>query len=334
MTIFTPSPISYYQMPMKRFISTFCLLMLAGSVPVLAQHDDDQCDDSVIQVDQSKIFTITDHIRFCEGSVATKQGVLVSNFGAEELDPLGNEGKGYILSLDKHGVHKLIPADGSLDAPKGMAIVREEYLFIADVGKVVVYNLKKVKAGNCKSLTIPLPEGELFANDVIALGDFLLISITDTGSIFALDVKNCEQLHGVKPKFIGTIPGANGFAERDGTLYIASCSTDNIPKPENVIYAIDLTQPDIKPVNILNDRKGSYDGVAVSADGSKLYFSSWKGPHGKPEIGFVDLTEGKDYAVTVLDLGIELGGPADISISNGYLYVPDQLNNTIYIVGL
>lgn len=288
----------------------------------------------VVAIDQTKIFTVTDKIRFNEGSLALKNEMLLTNFGSSELNPLGKEGKGYVISLNKEGIQMLIAPDGTLDAPKGMAVVKDDYLFIADVGKVVVYNLKKMKSGE-RPVVIPMPDGQDYVNDVVALDDLLLVSVTNSGHLYSIDVKDCEALRSVRPRLAATIPGANGLAEREGTLYIASYAPDNDPKAENVIYAVDLTNPGSQPVNMLGERKGLYDGLAVSADGSKLYFSNWRNAEGKAEIGYIDLTADKNYAVTILDLGLELKGPADISLSSdGYLYVPDLPANKLYIVEL
>lgn len=280
-----------------------------------------------------KVYTVTEGIRFNEGTLPLKNGgVLLSNFGTETLNPLNQEGKGYIVLLDKQS-KVLFPASGILNGPKGMAI-KDDCLFIADVNSVVVYNLKKPDLDPVK---IQFPEGELFVNDVVAISDFLLVSVTNTGHLYMLDVKNCGDIWGAncpKPKKVADIPGANGMAEHDGTLYIASYDPNENPGEQNGIYAVDITNPDSKPVNLLGKRYGQYDGVAVSPDGTRLYFSNWKNAEGKAEVGYIDLRPGQEYAVTPLDLGVTLQGPADICISDGYLFIPDLPANTLYIMEL
>ena len=51
-------------------------------------------------------------------------------------------------------------------------------------------------------------------------------------------------------------------------------------------------------------------------------------------MGYVDLSAGKKNRVTILDLGVELQGPADICISDGYLFIPDLPANKLYIMAL
>lgn len=290
-------------------------------------------DSDIIGLEKQQVYTVTEYIQFNEGSIPLKDGgILLSNFGGETLDPLNREGKGYILLLDKKK-EVIIPASGALNAPKGMA-VKDHYLFIADVECVVVYNLKKL---DLRPIHIPFPEGELFVNDVLALGDFLLISVTNTGHLYTIDIKNCDDLWSgnlPKPKLVATIPGANGMTEHKGTLYMASYNPTETPATENVIYSLDLTTPGALAVNLMGTRYGQYDGVAVSPDGSRLYFSNWKNADGKAEVGYIDLTPDKKYAVTILDLGVELQGPADISISHNYLFIPDLPANKLYIMAL
>lgn len=282
---------------------------------------------------RAEVYTVTDHIRFNEGTLPLKNGgILLSNFGTDTFDPLNREGKGYIVLLDKEN-RVLFPASGALNAPKGMA-VKDDCLFVADVGCVVVYNMKKPEL---RPVKIAFPDGELFVNDIVALEDLLLVSVTNTGHLFSIDVNDCDALWSAqrpKPILAATIPGANGLAEHEGTLYVASYDPNENPGEQNVIYAVDMTMPGAKPVNLLGSRYGQYDGVAVSPDGSKLYFSNWKNSEGKAEVGYIDLAPDKKNAVTVLDLGVELQGPADISISNDYLFIPDLPACKLYIMAL
>lgn len=282
---------------------------------------------------RAAVYTVTEHIRFNEGTLPLKHGgILLSNFGTETFDPLNKEGKGYIVLLDKE-TKVLFPATGALNAPKGMA-VKDDCLFVADVGCVVVYDMKQPEQ---RPVKIAFPEGELFVNDIVALGDFLLVSVTNTGHLYSIDVKDCGTIWSAqrpKPKKVADIPGANGLAEHEGTLYVASYDPNENPDEQNVIYAVDMTVPGSKPVNLIGSRYGQYDGVAVSPDGSKLYFSNWKNAEGKAEVGYIDLAPGKKNAVTILNVGVELQGPADICISDGYLFIPDLPANKLYIMAL
>lgn len=82
---------------------------------------------------------IRQDLRFCESTYPYDGGILVANFGSGQLDPLNAEGKGYINWYKNGKVSTLIPADGSLSAPKGM-LVKDGYLYVCDVNRIVVFH--------------------------------------------------------------------------------------------------------------------------------------------------------------------------------------------------
>lgn len=278
---------------------------------------------------KAAVHVITENICFNEGVAISRNAVLLSNFGGEELNPLNKAGKGYILSLDKSGSHIIIPADGNLNAPKGMA-TKGEHLFVADVSAIWIYNIKR--PSEMTPIKIALSDEDAFVNDIIIVGDMLLASVTNTGRLYTVDVRDPELLRGAIPIMVANIPGANGLVEREGKLYIASYNPSGTSDSENVIYGIDISQPDAKLTSVVGNRHGQYDGLALNEDGTKLYFSNWCNIDGRAEVGFVDLANGN--AVTTLDLGVELQGPADIAIDDKYLYIPDLPANKLYIMEL
>lgn len=257
----------------------------------------------------SSVKVITQGLKFCEGSVAHGSSLLVSNFGTAELNPLNTEGKGYIAKLNGNQTEVFIPTDGHLSAPKGMAI-SGDYLYIADVGKVVVYRLD---ATPVYQTTLTLPEGNLFVNDIVTFGKSAYISVTNTGKIFKLDLSNPANLTSANLSEYADVTGANGLLLEGKTLYVASYPADGNTTAENVIYKIaDIAHPVVEK---LIDRAGQYDGLAIKGD--KLYFSSWVGP----EIGYVDL---KSNQVTLLPMtGATLTGPADLTVVGDKLYIPN-----------
>ena len=80
------------------------------------------------KTEKPSVAVIEDGIRFCESTLPYGDGVLIANFGTDELNPLNSEGKGYIvLWKEGEGVRTVVPADGNLAAPKGM-FERANYL--------------------------------------------------------------------------------------------------------------------------------------------------------------------------------------------------------------
>ncbi len=263
----------------------------------------------------SNVEVISEGLLYNEGTTPYKSSILISNFGSSQLNPLNSEGMGYITQLKNGKIEMFIPASGVLNAPKGMDI-EDDYLYIADVGKVVVYNLMNLTA---EPQVILLPEEDIYVNDIAIEDDVAYISVTNTVNIYALDISRPARLTADDLTLYTQVVGANGIEIEDDIIYIASYPADGVTTADNVIYQItNIANP--QPVKLFN-RMGQYDGLAEDDD--RLYFTNWV----DGEVGFVDLDTN---VVTLLDLGeIEFSGPADITIEDNVLYIPDLPNSRI-----
>lgn len=277
---------------------------------------------SSLTLSAQQLTVIQDGLRFCEGTVPYKNTVLVSNFGGDELDPLNTKGLGYIVSISGDNVTTLIPAAGFLSAPKGMAVL-SNHLVVADVGRVAIFDLRKPKN---RPTYVKLADDDLFANDVAVMGELILVSVTNTGRIYAIDLTDIEAPG--KANQIGKVPGANGLAVNGTNLYVTSYDPNENPTAANVIYFCDLTnvKQGFKPL-IKDLAGGQYDGVAVDMENNRIYFSSWSGRDGGAIYSYS--LEGNEPA-RVVDFGIELKGPADISIVGDMIYIPDLPKSKVY----
>ena len=257
-------------------------------------------------------------LRYCESTYPYEGGILVANFGSSQLDPLNTEGKGYIVRYKDGASEMLIPADGNLSGPRGMYL-RDGHLFICDVNKIVAYDLENRKAA---PQVIALPEGEAFVNDLAAEGNNLYVSVTNTGHIYRLDITDPAQAG--EPELWLEIAGPNGLVIRDGVMYVASYSPDGEAKSEHVIYRIaDLQNPVAEPfVNV----PGQYDGIAFSGDGKWLYVTNWA-PAG---ISRIDM-QTREISPVELPLEQPFIGPADMTVADGMIYVPDLPNSRVVI---
>lgn len=258
-------------------------------------------------------------IRYCESTYPYNGGILVANFGTEELNPLNAEGKGYVIWI-KDGIQEiLIPADGYLSAPKGM-FERGGYLYLCDVNKLVVYNLNALKE---KPQVIVFPEGHLFVNDLAADGKNLYVSVTNTDRIFRLDISNPGK-PGQLEEWL-EVPGPNGLLVKDGVMYVASYPADGKTQNKHVVYCIEnLDNPKLeKQIDV----PGQYDGLALSSDGKALYVTNWT----PAQVYRLSLADG---TLSPLNLPLEkdLAGPADISVQDGVLYIPDLPNSRVLMV--
>ncbi|WP_321517636.1 hypothetical protein [uncultured Bacteroides sp.] len=260
---------------------------------------------------------ISDSLRFCEATCWNGESLYISNFGGDTINPLNKAGKGYIMEVSSKKTSILIPADGRLNAPKGMCIVGN-YLFVADVNAVVAFNLKDVS----KSQKIDFPTKDSYVNDIAANGTNLYVTVTNTGNIYKLDISDPEKVNSQTPKLFATVPGANGIVATDSVIYVASYPIDGNTAAANVIYTIKNFDKPV--VEKLFDRMSQYDGLALSEDGKSLYFTTWVNGN----VGKINL---KDLKVENLVLPLQLTGPADLSIHKGKLYIPDLPNSKVLV---
>lgn len=292
---------------MKKTILTSLSLMAAL---ILTSCGSQQKADSV------EIFN--EGLRYCESTYPYEGGILIANFGSTQLDPLNTEGKGYIVRYKEGASEVLIPADGNLSGPRGMYL-RDGRLFICDVNKIVVYNLSNREEA---PRVIALPEGEAFVNDLAAEGNNLYASVTNTGHIFRLDITDPAQPG--DPELWLEIAGPNGLVIRDGVMYVASYSPDGQARSEHVIYRIaDLQNPVAEPFVTV---PGQYDGIAFSGDGKSLYVTNWA-PAG---ISRIDM-QTREISPVELPLEQPFIGPADMTVADGKIYVPDLPNSRVVI---
>lgn len=268
---------------------------------------------------QTVVNVIDKGIRYCESTCPYDGGLLIANFGTEQLNPLNTEGKGYIV-LHKDGKNEvLIPADGHLSAPKGM-LVRDGYLYVCDVNKVMVYNLADKAA---EPRTIALPEGNLFANDLVSEGGYLYVSVTNTDRIFRVDISRPGQPG--QPQEWLSVAGPNGLLLHEGSLYVASYPADGRTTDAHVVYRIaDLQNPVAEK---WMEVPGQYDGLAVASDGKALYVTNWT----PAQVSRIDLNT-RQLSPLDLKLPQALVGPADITVTGGYLYIPDLPNSRVVVV--
>lgn len=290
-----------------KFIAV-AVLAVVMSVPAMSQTDGGK-----------PVEVVCEGIRFCESTYPYDGGVLIANFGTEQLNPLNTEGKGYILHYKNGQTRTLIAADGYLNAPKGM-FLRDHYLYVCDVNKILVYDLKQVGK---TPITINLPEGHLFVNDLAANGNDLYASVTNTDQIFNIDIT--DPAHPGAAQEWATVPGPNGLLMGENVLYVASYPADGQTGEQHVIYRIDNLK-DPEPVKLVTVT-GQYDGIAFSSDRKSLYVTNWA-PAGLTRI---DLKTGNMTPVAVtLEQG--LSGPADITVSGGKIYIPDLPASRVVVV--
>ncbi len=255
--------------------------------------------------------TISQDLKFCESVLAYGDGALIANFGSSQLNPLNNEGKGYINYYADGVMQRFIEADGTLSAPKGLLVCGDR-LYVADVQKVVIYNLTDLTS---KPKIVAFPEGDPYVNHLVQVGEKIFVTVTNSGNIYSIDMDGASA-----PELYTNIVGANGLLYANSELYIASYPADGVTTADNVIYKIsDIANPTPQRVT---ERAGQYDGLALK--GQDLYFTDWQGG----VLGRLNLQSG---AIEILNPDMPITGAAEIDIIGDKVAVPDLVNSVVYL---
>lgn len=259
-----------------------------------------------------RVEQISGGLRFPDGLCTVGDTLLVSNSGAVLPSRSAPGDKGYIAQIVDGVVSPYYEADGTLSAPKGMA-VSGDYLYVADLGRVHI-----IRRSTKDKEVIWLPTGEASVSDVEVVGDMLIVSVTGTGHLFALDLAQDGSPAGDEFQPLVSIPGASGLCYTDGRLFVATYCPEGVPPlDENVIYVIDDFVR-MEPRRFV-ERAGQYEGLAAG-DGC-LYFTDWVGT---PPLGRVSLSGAGEVEMIDIELEVPVESPTCVAVMDGAVYVVDM----------
>lgn len=236
----------------------------------------------------------------------------VSNLG-QNLAPLDKDGDGYISRLTRNGALQ----DSNyfrgviLHAPKGLTVLNEQ-LFVADVGRILVLDIRSKK---------PVLEKELsnyclFVNDLVPRDeDRLFFSCSDNGTLWQWDMA-ADTIRSVSEVEIN---GANGLVwdYLNGDLYVAGMGSGG---QGGKIHNVEVKSTTVKT---LSDHSGIWDGLQLVR--GRLLASDWK----THQIWSITLRNGE---ASPLRCNQNFEGPADFLHLNGKLYLPAMKEGKLYIL--
>ena len=202
----------------------------------------------------------SDGLDGCQDVCCVDDTLFATNMATSNpLDYKSKEGS-VVAVVSGEAVNYLAP-DGSMSVPKGIAAIGN-YIYVADFQRVHVIN-RTTK----HKFAMPLPSEDYYANDIVVVGDMLLLSVTNNGHILALDLNadGSPQISGFQ--LLTTVIGASAMCYATDRLFIASYSDE--PANENVLYVIDNF--DLPEAKVFLSRQGGYRGL--TADDQYLYFS-------------------------------------------------------------
>ena len=275
------------------------------------------------EAEQKPLVSVTrEGVRFAESVLPFDGGLLIANFGSEEMRPRPDERRGYILFRKDGETRTLVPANGVLRMPTGMA-VKDGRLFVCDAERLAVFDLKRPE--DAPQIVAFAPDDEVL-NALALNGDVLHVSVTGTDRIYALDVSDPANMDKVRPRLWLSLPGPNGMALGKDVLYVVTSPHDYAkPTADSVIYRVaNLKEP--RAEKLPGAQPGVYDGATLSDDGRTLYVSEWL----SASVRAVDLASGKTRVIYE-EPGI---GPADIAQQGGTLYIPDMVGGRVITLRL
>ncbi len=255
-----------------------------------------------------------------ESIVACKKHIYVSNVGAQ-LDPMAKDGDGYISKVNRKTgeIEKLKFIDG-LNSPKGM-YVKCHTLYVADVDKIVGYNLKTNKKVFEKDMSA---YGVTYLNDITRARRGIYVTSTDRNKIFRVRPNGKSKEVALKNSSLNNV---NGIYRRPwGRVYVANFGTGNNGNGSVGRFGtMRKKYKTIKPAGI-------NDGL-VSRHG-KLYITDWVNKEGAN--GRVVVYNKWNKKVRVLELPVAIGGPSDLFVDRKYkkLWIPSMTDNKIVSLNL
>jgi len=299
---------------MKRSLVIYVLLTL--SVILLSGFKDGQDDSMPSEYDQG--------LSFPYGMVGYKNMILVSNSGVEALSDEVKEGKGFISAIQGGVVKTFIRPDGRLVAPKGMAIY-DNILFVADLGKIVVYNLKKITN---PPVEIKFPQGEVTLTDIEIVGDMLIVSVNNTGHIFGINLRNVSIISQARATLLAELPGAGMMAVSGSRLFVNSFQSEI--SDSSLVYVADLTSEKENPFKPINKEMtpGQYLGLDVSGEGY-IYFTALKTNEISQPMLYKCMSDMKELP-RLIDSGFRLCSPTSILVIDKNLWITDYVQSKVY----
>lgn len=251
--------------------------------------------------------------------------IFVSNIG-EKMEPTAKDGDGFITELSVDGTvkHKFFNPKGTLNAPKGLAVVNN-VLYVADIDRIVGFNLQNSK----QVFSLDLSAKTSFLNDLATIDEnTLLASASDTGTVYQISIPNKQFV-----ALSGQIPGANGISYDSQTKSIYVVGLGENFNGKGGIYKLTMAKPtaQFEQISVL---PGFFDGIALLND-NRLIYSDWVGIQ-KPTPGAIYIYNANTKKADLLKLAIEINGPADFYYQPkaGLLWLPLTLNNKVAILKL
>lgn len=267
---------------------------------------------SGLQAQTCKVEQVLSGFRHPESVAFDGRNFFVSNVG-RQLAPLEKDGDGYISRLTRNGAlqDSNYFRGVTLHAPKGLAVLNEQ-LYVADVGRIVVLDIRSRRLVQEKDLSGYC----LFVNDLAPRDeDRLFFSCSDKGTLWLWD----RAADTLRPVTETPLPGANGlvwdFLNAD--LMVAGMGSGG---QNGKIHSVEVKNGTVKT---LSEHSGMWDGLQLVR--GRLISSDWK----TNQLWEISLRSGE---ASPLPCGQNFQGPADFLHLNGKIYLPAMKEGKVYVL--
>jgi hypothetical protein len=296
------------------------LLLACGSNTDSSSNEEGRADLATQKQDQENAspeqarVTVWDIAPNAE-AVAIGAGVIYAGHFGPALQPMTQDGDGYIATYDANGglIENLVEG---LDAPKGMEVI-DNQLFVADIDSLLGFSTDDGSRTFAASFT-----GQAkFLNGLVAADDAnLYISATDAGKIWKVNTKSGDI------KEIASVPHVNGLElSDDGSVIYAVQYNGQDPKAGRLLA--------VNPADGTSSPLGTYGGMldGVSMYNGDIYFTDWN-PTGMGKVLKYDLST---QETTIVLEDERLQGPADFEVlGDGLALIPQLTGSKILGVRL
>jgi hypothetical protein len=267
--------------------------------------------------------SITKNIENPFGFCQYNGGLLISNWNQSDYALHNNKlnKKNGFISYLKNGKNRILIKKGDLFLPTGMA-VKEDYLFVADLNRIVIFDLKN---DNRKVDEIYFQQEEILIPDLLVAGNALFIAVRNLNKIYILNIENPENIdHSSLLPYI-EIHSPSALLMSDYHLFISTNSIEDKYKDENSIFIVDdLSLPAPRK---LTHHSTLYQGMTFSADRMKILFTDYAN-HG--QTGSLTFETGE---ISYQKAGDENSCFTDLVIFDSKLYISDLINKAILVIG-
>ena len=274
-------------MTLKTLIATACLAAGATLVAPAQTLTVKWKSDTTLRVPESVLLDARNNVLY----VANIDGA-----------PDGKDGKGFITRMTIQGKIQNLEWVTGLDAPKGMALVKDN-LYVADITKVVVIDVTLAKI----TATIPI-DGAGFLNDVTA---------DEKGNVYVSD-SNTGKIHKIAGNKAEIYYENSAIQSTNGVLALAD-GLYFVEFQNGILHKLDWASK--KDTKVGTAANGG-DGI-VSTGKNEFMVSSWYG-----EIYYLDA---KGKATKILDTKDKKINAADIEYDGRTktVFVPTFFKNGV-----